>query len=222
LISFRDRMKLRSPDPVKKGPRMAGGEQRFERAMAAIDTANAQDPNTLMIRGEPTPKELGHARLISEWIEKLQPQASEALRLAARASHIRRWERRRTDFPDGRVGYLKWRRDLQVFHAEVAGRILEAEGYESGLISRVGEIIRKKNLSRDPEVQALEDALCLVFLETQYHDMAARTDRTKMIEVLRKALRRMSPQGIRCAEDLPLQEEDRALIAEAATGREES
>lgn len=187
---------------------------RFERAVAAIDAVNAADPNTLVVGGRARPKELAHAEMVTAWVRRLRPDASEALLLAARAHHLRRWAVPRAAYPAGRAGYLRWRRDLHERHAAEAGEILRAVGYDEGTIERVQAIIRKRNLGADPEVQALEDALCLVFLETQFADLAARTERAKMVDIVRKTAKKMSPAGIRHAVDLAarLGEDTRAIL----------
>ena len=104
-------------------------------------------------------------------------------------------------------------------HAAEVGRILEAEGYDAAAVTRVQQIVRKENLARDPEVQALEDALCLVFLEIQFHDVAARLDRAKMVDVTRKTLRKMSPRARELASAMELGAEDRAIIEQALEGK---
>ena len=91
-------------------------------------------------------------------------------------------------------------------------------GYDASEIDRAEFIVRKRDLARDPEVRTLEDAICLVFLDTQFHDVAARLDRAKMVDVLRKTMRKMSPEGIAAAGTLELAPEDQALLAEAAGG----
>lgn len=194
-----------------------GGSERLSRALAAIDAANADDPNQIVVRGERRPKELAHAELVSEWTLKLRPDASEALRLAARAHHIRRWAIPRSGYPDGRRGYHAWRRALHEHHAAEVGRILAELGYEPDAIQRVQDLVRKAGLGRDPEVQTLEDALCLVFLETQLEDLAERLDEEKLQDVLTKTLRKMSPDGIQAARALPLDPPQRALLERAAS-----
>ena len=161
------------------------------------------------------PKELAHAQLAGEWIERLLPEASEALRLAVRAHHLRRWAIPRSDHAEGRVGYHKWRRALQHLHADEVAEILAAEGYEPETIDRVRDLVLKRGLGRDAEVQALEDALCLVFLETQLHDLATRHDAEKIVDILRKSLRKMSGDGIALAGEIALSDEDAALLARA-------
>ena len=136
---------------------------------------------------------------MTEWIRRLRPDASDELLLAARAHHVRRWEIPRDSYPDGRSGYLRWRKALHGHHARIVGEVLGDAGYEPATVERVQEIVRKRNLARDPEVQALEDALCLVFLETQSDELAARLDSEKMDDVVEKTLAKMSDEGRRVA-----------------------
>jgi hypothetical protein len=192
-------------------------QTRLQRAIAAIDSRNAGDPNTIRIRGLERKKEQAHAEMVSDWLDRLRPEASEPLRLAARAHHVRRWTIPRDSFPDGRAGYLQWRRSLQDVHAAELRAIMEAEGYQPAEINRAEHIIRKRELARDPEVQALEDALCLVFLETQFTELASRLSEDKMIGVLQKTMRKMSPQAISLALTLDLSPTERELLGKAAS-----
>jgi hypothetical protein len=154
--------------------------------------------------------------LVTEWISRLKPDASDALRLAARAHHLRRWVSPRSSFPDGRAGYLRWRRDLALRESEDVGGLLAEAGYDQTTIQRVQAIVRKKDLASDPEVRALEDAICLVFLETQFDDLAARLTHERMVDVLRKTMGKMSPLGLALAGELNLSPTGRALLAEAS------
>lgn len=195
--------------------------RRLQQTLEAIDAANADDPNVIEVRGARRPKELAHAEMASEWVEKLVPEASAALRLAARAHHIRRWEIPRSDYPEGRAGYHRWRRDLQKHHAEHVGRILGEQGWDEDTISRVQAIVRKQGLGKDPEVQAFEDALCLVFLETQLGELGERLGDEKLVEVTRKTAAKMSGAGVARVRELPLSEHERALIERALRPEEE-
>ena len=190
--------------------------ERFARALAAIDAANAEDPNRIFARGEERPKELAHAEMVSEWVAKLHPSPSEALLLAARAHHIKRWSIPRSDYPAGLPGYNRWRRALQGFHAKQVAQILDELHYDDATVARVGDLVRKKGLGSDPEVQALEDAMCLVFVETQFHDLAARLPKEKVIDVTRKTLRKMSAAAIAEAVALSLDPADARLLERAA------
>jgi hypothetical protein len=143
------------------------------------------------------------------------PGASEALLLAARAHHVRRWAIPRSGFPADRAGYHRWRTTLQEHHARIAAEILREQGYDASTQARVQDLVRKRGLGRDPEVQALEDALCLVFLETQLAELATRMPDEKLVDVLRKTLRKMSPAGKRHAVGLELGPRERSLVERA-------
>jgi uncharacterized protein DUF4202 len=192
---------------------MADG--RFDLAIAAIDAANAEDPNIVDVRGTRGPKEVVHAELVTEWVRRLAPDPSDALLLAARGHHLRRWAIPRSSYPAGRPGYLRWRRAQHTQHARELGEILATAGYDGATIERVQALVTKRNLGRDAEAQTLEDALCLVFVETQFHELAARLDRDKMVDVVRKTVRKMSPQGVELAGGLPLAAGDRELLLQA-------
>jgi hypothetical protein len=158
---------------------------------------------------------LVHAERRTGWVRQLAGEAaSEALLLAARAQHLRRWEIPRDRYSRDREGYLQWRNELKSFHAEQTAEILQEAGYEAELIDRVKQLILKKRLKLDPEVQMLEDALCLVFLETQFSDFAKK-EADKIVDIVRKTWRKMSLQGQQAAQNLPLTAEDRAIIAVA-------
>lgn len=192
-------------------------DERLRGALAAIDAANAGDPHTILVRGQRRPKEQAHAELVSEWITKLEPGASDALQLAGRAHHLRRWAIPRADYLDGREGYLRWRRALHDFHAEQTAAILAEHGYDAALIRRVSDLLHKRGLARgEPEAQVLEDALCLVFLETQYREIAERLSEEKLLDVTAKTLRKMSERAKELALELPLDARDAATIRRAA------
>ena len=191
-------------------------DPRLANAFSAIDAANADDPNTLEVRGEERPKEQAHAELACAWVAQLVSQPSDVLLVAARAHHVRRWEIPRAEYPTGRIGYLKWRKALQALHAEIVGEILLEQEWEASEIGQVRDLVRKRRLGRDAEGQALEDALCLIFLETQLLSVADQLDDDHTVDVLRKTLKKMSPGAIALAAELPLTPDGRALLERAA------
>src|SRR6266542_4790261 len=171
----------------------SGESARFARAIRRFDEENARDPNLELVDGIARPRELVYAQRLSDWVLKLCPEASEPLRLAARCQHLCRWTIPRNRYPLDRAGYLRWRSDLKEFHAARAGEILREAGYPEDLVTRVQDLNRKKNFPKDPATQVLEDALCLVFLQYQFADLASRTAEEKMINALRKSWKKMSP-----------------------------
>jgi len=186
-------------------------KDRFRDALAAIDAAHAEDPECEGGR----PKELVYAERMSACLARLAPQASEALRLAVRCQHLQRWKLRREDYPAGPAGYRRWRTDEASAHAEAAAAALARAGYDAGMIARVQSLVRKENLRSDPEAQALEDTSCLVFLEHYLADFARKHAEAKLVDILAKSWRKMSPAGREAALALPLDPVHRSLIARA-------
>lgn len=170
-------------------------EARLEAALAAFDEANAADPNIVMADGREWPKELLYGQQMSAWMERFAPDAPEALKLAARCQHIRRWEIPRDSYPRDRVGYLKWRTELKHMHARAAGEILSKAGYGEDVIARVQSLLKKERLKSDPETQTLEDVVCLVFLENWFADFARQHDPDKIVDIVAKTWKKMSPAG---------------------------
>ncbi len=188
---------------------------RFARAVAAFDQANAEDPVREVVSGVERPRELVQAERLSAWVERLEPQASEALRLAARCQHLERWKIPRSSYPDGRVGYLQWRTKLARFHADRAAEILRGAGYDDATIDQVRRINLKQGLRSDRDVQTMEDALCLSFIEHEFDAFAAKHDDQKLIEILRKTWKKMSARGHETALGLDASPRLKALLEQA-------
>ncbi|WP_426572283.1 DUF4202 domain-containing protein [Aquihabitans sp. McL0605] len=191
------------------------GSARFERAVASIDAANADDPVTVLVDGVEQPKELVHADLVEGWVLALDPGAGELQLLAARAHHLRRWVSPRTDYPEGRAGYLRWRADHKKRQAAEVAEILEAHGYDAGEIERVAAIVAKRGLGSDPQVQTHEDALCLAFLQLQFDELADQLGDDRMVEVVRKTIAKMSPRGLDAAGTVEMTDRGAALLQAA-------
>ena len=190
----------------------------LQMAFTAFDRANAADPNLEDSAEGPQPKELIYGRRMSAFLAELYPEASTELQLAARAQHLERWRIPRKSYPEGRVGYLTWRRDLKAFHAERAAEILRELGFEEPLIARVGALLRKERLKQDPDSQALEDVACLVFLAHHFAAFAEGHDEAKLVDILRKTWRKMSERGQQAALALPLDGKSLRLVETALAG----
>ena len=191
---------------------------RLARALAAVDAANGEDPTSVDVDGQPVPRELVYGRRMSAWLERLVPDASEALCLAVRAQHIQRWKVPRSAYPEGRTGYKRWRSELARMHAELAARIAADAGYDEATCARIAEMIQKRGLRTNAETQTLEDVACLVFLEHHLGEFAAKHDRAKVIDVLRKTWPKMSERGHAAALGLAFDDEQRGLIQDALSG----
>lgn len=165
---------------------------RFKLAIEKFDQANLKDPNTEIIDGQSYAKEWLYAQRMSERLKLFAPDASEYLQLAARAQHIERWRSPRTDYPEGRSGYKKWRANLSFFHAQRAGELMAEAGYGSADIERVQYLIQKRQLKREPETQTLEDVICLVFIQYYLSDFCMKHSEDKLINIIQKTWKKMS------------------------------
>ncbi|GGY68194.1 hypothetical protein GCM10011613_10500 [Cellvibrio zantedeschiae] len=188
---------------------------QLEKTLADFDAANAEDPNTEIVNGQTIAKELIYGQRMTAQLHKFLSNPSEALQLAARSQHICRWKIPRSDYPMDRQGYKKWRLDLAVFHGETAGTILIKNGYSADTVQRVKDLLLKRSLKRDDEVQALEDVVCLVFIEFYLEDFASKHDEAKLIDIIQKTWNKMSENGHTAALKLPLSDSMLALITKA-------
>ncbi|AZG76355.1 DUF4202 domain-containing protein [Methylocystis rosea] len=190
----------------------------LDATIAAIDAANADDPRRLEGRAF----EQVYAERMSARLAALYPDASDLLKIATRAQHLRRWEIARADYEEGRRGYNEWRRACRIHHAHLVAEIMCAHGYDEAAIAHVGALIRKEQLKKDPESQALENIAAIVFLE-HYFDEFLEKHREyaddKLVDILGKTLCKMSPKGHSAALALPLPPRARSLV-EAAIARE--
>lgn len=189
---------------------------RFTRTLAAFDAANRQDPRQVMDEnGVLYPSELLYAMRMSATLAEFQADASEALQLAVRSQHLQRWKIPRASYPMDRAGYLSWRTALKQFHAEQAGIILQAEGYDETMIARVASLLKKEQLKRDSDSQALEDVACLVFMRYYFAEFSAAHGEEKIIAIVQKTWRKMSEAGHQAALSLPFTSQQQQLLARA-------
>lgn len=194
---------------------MSFTDQQLQQAFAAFDAANREDPNTEVVAGQAQPKELVYAQRMSQQLNEFCADASPVVQLAARAQHICRWKIPRTDYPMDRLGYHRWRTELGKFHADTAAAILAKQGIDPELIERVKTLLQKRKLKQDPEVQLLEDVVCLVFIRHYLADFARKHDEEKLLDIIRKTWKKMSPKGQEAALSLALPEDLTTLITRA-------
>lgn len=187
----------------------------FDEAVRRFDAVNTLDPNLETIGDNTFPRELLYAQRLTDWLLRLYPDASEPLRLAARCQHLARWEIPRDRYPLNRAGYHQWRSDLKEFHATRAGAILRDVGYPEPLVVRVQALNRKEGFPDDPETRAIEDALCLVFLEHQLDELARKTSEAKLLRALRQSWRKMTPHAREAAKQLTFNPNTQALVTQA-------
>lgn len=187
----------------------------YEKAIRIIDDAHAQDPNIVRLDGEDIAYELHYSNKMSGYLDKCNPTASEILRLAIRAQHLRRWEIPRNAYAMNKTGYHLWRTYLKKRQGEIAAQICLDSGYSSEDASRVAGLIRKENLKQDADAQTLEDVACLVFLDDQFEAFKQEHDEAKIVNILRKTWGKMSDKGHEMALSIPMSDRARELVVRA-------
>ena len=191
--------------------------ERFKSAIEAFDAYNGKDPNKEEWNGQLIPKELLYAQRMSLKLNEYSPDAPEHVQLAVRCQHIGRWEISRDLYPMDKKGYLHWRSVLKSLHASIAAQILANCGYDEETIEKVKFLLLKKELHHHAETQLLEDVVCLVFIEFYLDEFASKHHDDKVIDILRKTMKKMSARSIDAVGQLPLSEKIKSLIHDAAT-----
>lgn len=187
-------------------------------ARTFIDAAHSADPARTT---DGQPAELVYADRVEAWVNRLDLGATPILQLAARCQHLERWLTPRATFPEGKVGYLSWRRSLYTKQAERARGILLAAGVAAEDAADAATWISKSGLKTNPGTQVLEDAAVLVFLENEIADFAAKNadyPREKFIDILQKTWRKLSPAAQQAALGLDLPPAIAALVHAALAG----
>ncbi|MBB3230792.1 DUF4202 domain-containing protein [Halomonas stenophila] len=190
----------------------------YDQTLAALDALHAEDPRRVTVDGESLPMELWHAGRMSAWLEQLEASPDELVRLAVRGQHLQRWQVPRGDYPEGRVGYLTWRRDQGKRAGETTAALMREAGYPEAAAEQVARMIRKQGLGREAGTQAVEDCACLVFLENYFADFSKQIDHDHLIRIVQMTWKKMSPQAHALALELPMTAEARALVEEALAG----
>ncbi len=192
--------------------------QRLSHTLAALDAVHALGPNMVERDGEMVAAELDYARRMSGWLARLVPAPTEAVAIAVRAQHLRRWQVARDAYPAGRAGYLAWRAERARLAAEEMAALMRDHGWSQEVIDDAVRHVRKQNLRRDAGTQILEDVACLVFLEGEFATFAPTVDEGKMVDILQKTWKKMSPLAQNLALGLAIEPTLRHLVERALKG----
>ncbi|MCR9250108.1 MAG: DUF4202 domain-containing protein [bacterium] len=180
-----------------------------------IDEINSEDPNKIKVGDKEEAKELIYGQRMTEMLKFYNEESSEVLQIAARGQHIKRWMISRDEFSMDRKGYLKWRTQLKLKHAEILSEIMQGEGYGADEIERVATLVTKKKLKTDDESKELEDVVCLVFLKYYFGEFIPKHGEEKVIDIVRKTWGKMTAKGHELALQLPLTDEETSIVQKA-------
>ena len=192
---------------------------RFEKAITTFDAYNLNDPHQEKVDGKLVSKEVLYAQRMSQRLDDFYPAAPEYLKLAAHCQHIGRWEIPRESYAMDKKGYLQWRNVLKIHHAKLAEQILASCRYDQATIDKVKFLLVKKELYTNSDTQALEDVICLVFIEYYLEEFTEKHEPQKVVDILQKTLRKMTPRAIEAAGGIPMSERIKLLLHQALKAR---
>ncbi len=194
---------------------MISTTDQFKKAIEAFDAYNENDPNKEEYKRDVFSKEVLYAQRMTDRLNHYAPEAPEYVNLAARCQHIGRWEIGRSNYPMDKKGYLQWRNQEKIHHAKIAEGILESCGYDAEVIDKVKFLVLKKELFTNTDTQLLEDVICLVFIEFYLEAFAAKHEDEKVVDIIKKTLKKMSPKGIEATSSIAVSEKITLLIQQA-------
>jgi hypothetical protein len=191
--------------------------EMLQKMYEKIDQINHRDPRMEAVDGEKVPKEWIYGIRMTHWLEKMNPDANDAVKIASRGQHIARWEIPRTQYPQGKAGYYQWRTSLYRFHGEKLAELMIEFDYPLELVQQVRHILLKKDMKTNPDTQCVEDVAALVFLSHYLEHFVQREDMTseKLIPIIQKTWAKMSEPARRMAKNIPFNNEIDPIVNEA-------
>jgi len=188
---------------------------RLENTLIAIDNINREDPKSILIDGQAIPNELLYGQYMTTCLQQYWPNSHELLQIAVRAQHIKRWHLKRDEFPEGKAGYLNWRKELGRYHASLTKSLMLENGYTEEDSEKTASILRKEKLKSNSDTQTLEDVACLVFLQHYFDEFSAKHTEEKIIRILQMTWGKMSEEAHNIALSLTLPDHLAALVGKA-------
>ena len=193
--------------------------EKLSNTLKAIDDINSQDPNSIKVEGTSQAKELVYGQQMTACLKQYWPEANEVLQIAVRAQHIKRWQLKRTDYPEGKAGYYQWRIAQGRFHAELTANIMLDEGFTQEEADKCAAILRKEKIKENSDTQTLEDVACLVFLMHYFDEFAAKytsqDNEAKIVRIVQLTWKKMSDEAHEIALSLTLPDHLAVIVTKA-------
>ncbi|KAK6502280.1 hypothetical protein TWF506_002863 [Arthrobotrys conoides] len=167
----------------------------FLRAKEIIDDAHREDPSG---------QEIIYADNVENYLRILvaPEEPTNVQIIAARCQHLRRFLHPRSTYPDGKPGYLRWRRDLYTIQANYSTTLLSPLSLPETELEEISAAVAKKDLliksKVHPTTVLLEDAAVLVFLSNEvegFKKQHEEYDEEKWVGIVKKTWRKLSDRG---------------------------
>lgn len=179
-------------------------ETQYTTAVELINTVHNQDPNTETVDGDEIMAELLYSQRMLSILEKVQPNASFGLKLAAQCQHIGRWSIPRATFSMDKKGYYQWRAAIMEHQLTVSTSTLKQAGIEDDDISIIADALKNKADKSNINASIIEDTACLTFIKWYLVPFAGQFDPEKAKVILQKTANKMSDRGLKLISEIEL------------------
>ena len=183
---------------------MVISEKQYNKAVVLINSVHQQDPNSETVDGIEIKSELLYSRRMLRMLEKVQPDASFALKLAAQCQHISRWSIPRATFPTGKKGYYEWRAAIMKHQLSVTTSVLQQAEINGQSIEIIVDALKNKADKSNINASIIEDTACLTFIKWYLVPFAGQFDPEKAKDILQKTAGKMSERGLKLISEIEL------------------
>jgi hypothetical protein len=171
-------------------------ELKFKEAIRRIDAVHNDDPTSELIDGEEVKAELLYSERMVSILDKVAPESSFELKLAARCQHISRWSIPRATFSIDKKGYYQWRAAIMEHQLKVTATVLQQSGIDDESIAIVVDALKNKADKTNVNASIIEDTACLTFIKWYLVSFAGHFDTEKSKGILVKTTNKMSERGL--------------------------
>ena len=188
-------------------------EIQYTKAVELINSVHNQDPNSETIDGVDIKAELLYSQRMLAILQKVQPNASLELQLAAQCQHISRWSIPRTTFSMDKKGYYQWRAAIMEHQLSVTSSVLKQAEINEQSIEIVVDTLKNKADKTNINASIIEDTACLTFIKWYLVPFAGQFDPEKAKVILQKTVGKMSERGLKLIPELQLSVEVHKVLS---------
>ena len=171
-------------------------DQQYKTAIELIDKVHNQDPTSDTIDGVKIKAELLYSNRMLSVLEKVAPDASLELKLAAKCQHISRWSIPRATFSMDKKGYYQWRAAIMEHQLSVTTSVLKQAEINDQRIEIIVDALKNKADKTNLNASIIEDTACLTFIKWYLVPFAGQFDAAKAKIILQKTAGKMSERGL--------------------------
>ena len=188
-------------------------EIQYIKAVELINSVHNQDPNSETIDGVDIKAELLYSQRMLAILQKVQPNASLELQLAAQCQHISRWSIPRATFSMDKKGYYQWRAAIMEHQLNVTTNTLKQANIADEAIAVVVDALKNKADKTNINASIIEDTACLTFIKWYLVPFAGQFDPEKAKVILQKTVGKMSERGLKLIPELQLSVEVHKVLS---------